>query len=100
MLDDLVDSTETVIFAKDVDGRYIFINRGYELAHAVSRTTYLGKTDHDLFPKETADAYREVDKRVLETRSPHVTEERYGYHDGYHAVVVVKFPLVDKTGEL
>ncbi len=100
MLDDLVDSTETVIFAKDVDGRYIFINRGYELAHAVSRTTYLGKTDYDLFPKETADAYREADRKVLETRSPYVSEERYGYHDGYHAVVVVKFPLVDKTGEL
>lgn len=100
MLDDLVESTDTVIFAKDVDGRYIFINRGYELAHAVSRATYLGKTDYDLFPKETADAYREVDKKVLESRSPQVSEERYGYHDGYHTVVVVKFPLIDKTGEL
>lgn len=99
MLDDLVESTLAAIFVKDADGRYIFINRAYELVHGVSRDTYLGKTDYEVFPKASADAYRRADQRVLKTRAPEVSEERYGYAEGSHAVVVVKFALVDERGE-
>ena len=98
MLDDLVDSTEAIIFVKDVQGRYTFVNRGYELAHRVSRETYLGKTDHDVFPKDVADGYVQTDRRVIETRSPNVSEERFPTLEGFHTVVVVKFPLVDEHG--
>ena len=98
MLDDLVDSTEAIIFVKDVQGRYTFVNRGYELAHRVSRETYLGKTDHDVFPKDIADGYVQTDRRVIETRSPSVSEESFPTLDGFHTVVVVKFPLIDEHG--
>lgn len=100
MFDELADSTLAVVFVKDAEGRYTFINRGYELVYRVARTTYLGKTDFDVFPKDTARRYRESDRRVMESRSPAIDEERQTYADGSHRVVVIKFPLADSTGDV
>ena len=99
MLEALLESTTAAIFVKDADGRYVFVNRGYELVHGTSRETTLGKTDYDLFSKDKANAYRETDRRVLETRAPEVFEERYSGREEFHTVVVVKYPLIDSRGE-
>ncbi|HZT12528.1 MAG TPA: PAS domain-containing protein [Candidatus Baltobacteraceae bacterium] len=100
MLEELADSTVAVIFVKDAAGKYVFINRGYELVHRVSRTAYLGSTDYDVFPKEEADRFRQADRRVIESREVLVEEERRTYADGVHSLVVVKFPLVDAKGDV
>lgn len=100
MLEELADSTVALIFVKDAAGKYVFINRGYELVNRVSRTTYLGSTDYDVFPKEEADRFRRADRRVIEGREVVVEEERRTYEDGVHTIVVVKFPLVDAKGDV
>src|SRR5581483_9801143 len=100
MLEELADSTVALVFVKDAEGRYVFINRGYELVNRVSRTSYLGSTDYDVFPKEEADRFRRADRRVIEGREIVVEEERRTYEDGVHTIVVVKFPLVDAKGDV
>jgi signal transduction histidine kinase len=59
-----------------------------------------GKTDHDIFPKDMADAFIEADKKVIHAGQPLDVEERVPQDDGIHTYISVKFPLRDSSGEI
>ena len=63
------------------------------------REEIIGKTDHDVFPREQADAYRAVDLRVLTEESPIEAEEYAALEDGLHTYVSVKAPLRGPSGK-
>ncbi len=50
----IIDNSPVVIFAKDLDHRYILMNREAEELVEVEPGGALGKTDHDLMPAEFA----------------------------------------------
>lgn len=65
---------------KDEDGRYVYLNKGYEQRFGVNLSDWRGKKDADLWPQEIARKFRENDLAVLsdgqtrevveETRNP------------------------------
>ncbi|GAC1630243.1 MAG: hypothetical protein NVS9B14_00590 [Candidatus Acidiferrum sp.] len=95
----VIDNSPAVIYVKDMQGRYLLINRRYSELFHISNEAIFGKTDHDLFPKDTADGYRAMDQRVAAAATP-LTEEEVVTHDGEpHTYVSVKCPLWDKKGK-
>jgi len=98
-LQSIMDNATAVIYLKDVEGRYISINRTYENLFNLKRETTVGKTDHDIFPKEIADSFREIDSRVAETNQVIELEEYAPQADGLHTYISVKFPLRDAEGK-
>ena len=100
MLKAIVDATTAVIYIKDVDGRYILINRRFEeLFHVANEAAY-GRADHDLFPKEVAARLRANDLEVQRARVAVEFEEHVPHDDGEHTYISIKFPLVNQTGEI
>ncbi len=100
MLFAMADNSTAVIYVKDLQGRYLMVNRCYEDLFHVRREEMIGKTDYDLFPKEWADAFRQVDQQVArEGRAIHA-EEVAPQDDGTHTYLSVKYPLSDKAGQL
>ena len=95
----IVDSTTVVLYVKDLEGRYILVNRRFEELFHVRNDEVRGKTDHDVFPKSTADAVRANDLRVREADTPVEFEEVVPHDDGEHAYVSIKFPLHGANGE-
>lgn len=95
----IMDNTTSVIYLKDKDSKYIFINKIYEELFHISQEEIVGKTDHDIFPKEAADAFRENDLKVLKANKPIESEETVPHDDGPHTYISVKFPLHDSTGK-
>lgn len=94
------DNSTAVIYAKDLDGRYLMVNRRYlELFH-VNQQTVLGRTDQDLFPKADADAIRALDERVATAGVALTEEEAVPYDDGSHTYLSMKAPLRDATGKI
>jgi PAS domain-containing protein len=65
LLQSTTDNSPAVVYVKDQDGRYLLVNQRYEELFHVSQEEMLRKTDYDLFPKESADAFRAVDQQVL-----------------------------------
>lgn len=61
----ILDNTTAVIYLKDLQGRYLLINRYYELLFHVTKEQIVGKTDYDLFPKEKADEYRANEQKYF-----------------------------------
>ncbi|WP_238012403.1 PAS domain-containing protein [Dactylosporangium sp. AC04546] len=94
----LIDNTSAVIYMRDLDGRYMLVNREYERLFNVSRDTIVGLTDHDLFPAPIAAAFRANDLQAAERGRPVSMEETAPGEDGPHTYITVKFPLVDARG--
>lgn len=98
-LQSLVDNTTTPIYVKDAAGRYLLINRQYELIFHVNREDFLGRTDVDLFSADVARALRENDLEVMRRDQPVEFEESAPHADGsIHTYISVKFPLRDEHG--
>src|SRR5205823_5073726 len=98
LLQAISDNASAVIYAKDLEGRYLFVNRHFcELFH-VSMEGIAGKTDYDLFSTRDADVFREMDRRVATGRVALTEEEPVPLDDGLHTYLSVKCPLWDDTG--
>jgi PAS domain S-box-containing protein len=98
LLQAISDNASAVIYAKDLEGRYLFVNRRFcELFH-VSTDGIAGKTDYDLFSTRDADAFREMDRRVATGGVALTEEEPVLLDDGLHTYLSVKCPLWDDTG--
>ncbi|MBS1189866.1 MAG: histidine kinase [Rhodocyclaceae bacterium] len=99
-LEAIIDNAPAVIFMKDLEGRYLLINRQYESFILVGRENIKGKTDHDLYSSELADVYVRNDRRVLEAGKPLQMEETLPAFDGMRTYLAVKFPLRDVNGQV
>jgi PAS domain-containing protein len=94
-----MDNTTAVVFVKDLDLRYVLINREYERRFQVQRDQICGKTDFDILPQEVAEAVRASDRRVIETGAPLQFEESVPTAEGERNYIVVKFLLRDGSGK-
>ena len=98
-LQDIVDNTTAVVFVKDLDLRYLLVNREFELRHCVRRDQIRGKTDLDIHPPEVAEAVRHNDRQVIESGVPIQFEETVPSDRGDRVYVAAKFLLRDHTGK-
>ena len=100
LLQDLTDSSQSLVYALDAAGRYLLINRGLESVFGVPRETLIGKTRAGILPPEVAAAHRANDLQVIGDRKPITFEEENHEPDGKHTYLSVKFPLLDWQGEV
>jgi PAS domain S-box-containing protein len=98
-LQDIVDNTTAVVFVKDLDLRYLLVNREYERRHRVQRDQIRGRTDFDILPHDVAEALRENDRQVIEAGVPIQFEETVPSGDGERVYVSSKFLLRNRTGK-
>jgi len=98
-LQDILDNTTAVVFVKDLQLRYILVNREYERRHQVQRDQIRGKTDFDILPHDVAEMVRANDRNVIEAGRPIQFEEAVPMTEGERQYVVVKFLLRDRTAK-
>jgi PAS domain S-box-containing protein len=74
--DIVIDNIPAMVFVKDAsDLRFSLINRAGEELLGIDRSEYIGKSDHDFFPKEQADFFVARDREVLQAGGLQVTPE-------------------------
>ncbi|MGE0127018.1 MAG: PAS domain S-box protein [Blastocatellales bacterium] len=95
----ILDNSSSVIFVKDLEGRYLRVNRGYEVTRGVTEDEVKGKTDYDLYPREIADGVLANDREVIAANTPLQFEEQVILADGPHYFIAVKFLLYDDSGQ-
>jgi PAS domain S-box-containing protein len=98
LLQAILDYSTAVISIKDIDGKYLLINRHFENLFHVSKAQIAGKKDSNIFPQDKAAALRENDLTVLQTCSPLSIEEVIPQDDGQHTYISLKFPLCNSQG--
>jgi hypothetical protein len=94
----ILDNSTAAVFVKDIEGRYLRINRWYGVLRGLTEAEVKGKTDYDLYAKEIADVVRANDQEVIAANAPLQFEEQVAFADGLHHFISVKFPLCDDNG--
>jgi PAS domain S-box-containing protein len=96
----LVNGSPSLMFVKDTAFRYLFVNKRFAEYGPHSVDSMVGLTDHDITPKEVADALRIAEVQVLATNSPLEYEEEVPTPVGVRYFLTTKFPVHDETGAL
>jgi len=101
LLRSLIDSIPDHIFYKDRDGTYLGCNVAFEKYVDRSEADVIGRTAHDLFPRQVSAQYDDIDRRVIEEGKPQRTEEWLDYADGRRGLVeVIKTPYYGPEGQV
>jgi len=100
LLEAILNHASACIFLKDLDGKYLFINKQYELLFHINNNQFIGKTDYDIHPEDIANKVRENDKEVLKIQDYIDYEEQIMQDDGLHTYMSTKFPLFDQKGQV
>ncbi len=100
-LQTLVEAIPNPIWFKDIDGKYIGCNRGYETFFGCSRENIVGRTSRDFFPREIGDKYFEADQELLNIAGSVVYEDIIRHSDGTtRPVVISKATFTNSDGRV
>ncbi|MDD2366058.1 MAG: PAS domain-containing protein [Desulfuromonadaceae bacterium] len=100
LLSTIIESASEAIFAKDIDGRYISINRSGARMLGYSPLEIVGRTDFELLPHDIAEEFRKTDELVISTGQFHEREE-VGVLAGNRCYFLAhKTPWRDNSGEV
>jgi PAS domain S-box-containing protein len=100
LLQGLVDKAPTPIYVKDLDGRYLLVNRHMAEVIGADAASVLGKTVFDVYPPQQAHALAAFDQRVLAAGEALEGEEEVLRTDGLHTFITIKAPLTDASGRV
>lgn len=96
----ITDNTDNIIFIKDTQGRYLFVNRSFETAFNTSNRAIQGQTDYQFFSEEEAELFVKNDRQVTRTLAKISTHE-FAYQNGIrHYYLVDKFPVFKGDGSI
>jgi len=88
----IVDQAPAVMWVKNAQGRYVFVNREYERLTDLTAEQLRGKSDFDLFPRAIAESMHENDVRVLAANTHLQFEECLQHAGDPRNYAVMKFP--------
>jgi len=97
-LNAIFDHSPAEIYLKDAEGRYVKVNREFEMLFNTSNEKIRGKLPWDATYKDLADRTRDHDLEVLETGQNVAREEEVYFEtpddDSPHILHTVKFPIL------
>jgi PAS domain S-box-containing protein len=95
----ILDACPAIVYVKDLQGRYVLVNKSFESFLRHTRDDILGRTDGQLYSPEVAEAFRRNDAEVMRRKTALEMEELAPHPDGLHSYWSIKFPLLDTSGQ-
>jgi PAS domain S-box-containing protein len=96
----LIDHSTASIYVKDLQGRYLLVNRRHAEIWPTMRHFRPGTTPYDWFPADVARNFVETDGQVWKSGRELTFEEVIPHPDGPHDYVSVKFPIFNSKGHV
>ncbi|MDL2259090.1 response regulator [Eubacteriales bacterium OttesenSCG-928-K08] len=98
LLDKIFSASPDLIWYVDTDGEFLAVNPRFAAVIGLSPEEFVGKTVHDLFPRDFAESFRKLDMDSISSFRPLYTEERVEFADGHTETLdVVRTPIYDQT---
>lgn len=98
LLQTVFDNTDFMIFLKDVNGKFLLVNKqlckNLELGDP---ETVIGTSDFDYFDKETALDFYQKDKEIMQKGTVETFEEKIQLPKGESIFLTSKFPIYDES---
>lgn len=88
------------MYLKEVDGRYVVVNRRMEEVVVSGVGEVLGRTTREVFNPIAAEFIEAADRRVVESGTAEVGEEHYAGADDFQYTFTTRFPVRDAEGRI
>ncbi|WP_049906189.1 PAS domain-containing protein [Halorubrum aidingense] len=96
----ILEHATAVMYLKDTDGRYVFVNAEYERLFGLGNEELVGRRDADLYPADVVEAVEANDRRVVETGEPIEVEERIAVQGEDRTYLSLKVPALNDAGDV
>ncbi len=97
----LIDTLPISVFYKNTDGVYIGCNDSYAQLIGISKEKIIGKSVYDIFPKDLAEIYSEMDKKLFNEPGIQHYESQMENADGSrYDVLIRKSGYHDESGKV
>ncbi len=96
-----MNNSPACAWMKDDQYRYVYLNAPFQKRFQVSIDEFYGRTDFDVWPRETAEELRTSDLKVASSGEPVEMIENLTDPAGVvHQTLICKFPIRDAAGRL
>lgn len=92
LMKQMFDNADAIIYLKDEDGRFLYVNERAAALLGSTKDKVIGKSDADFFSKGAVEKIHQLDDEVKTTGKP-VTYEGPSFLPGQMAIVDHKFPV-------
>ncbi|MBU1437969.1 MAG: GGDEF domain-containing protein [Gammaproteobacteria bacterium] len=96
----IADNAGAVIGAKDLDGKYLYVNQQYSRLFRRPLSDFIGHTDAELFPAEIAAKFRRADLMAQRASQAFSVEEVVPVDGLEKDFLSIKFPIAAEDGTL
>jgi PAS domain S-box-containing protein len=98
LLDAIAEGSKDLMYAKDLDGRYTFLNRAYCQLHGLASADMLGQTDEALFPPAQAERARQAERQAVAAGVESTREEVLDTPGGARVMLTTRGRCSGSTG--
>lgn len=96
----LIQSVPDMVSFKDVNGRYLLVNRAFEDITGMEQEEINGKTCYEVFPPDVAESLYQVDKQVLRSRMVSRFEQEFQCNGKRIFTDTIKTPIYSTAGQV
>ncbi len=100
LIDDVLDHSVSVIFIKNLEGKYLHVNRAFADERGMDGADIIGRTDYDLHAADVAEMLRENDRKAVRSDGPVMLEETLMVKGRQRVFLTTKFPLRDHENRI
>ncbi len=96
----IMDHCGRPVYIKDLEGRYLQVNKEMAKIFECEEKDFIGKTVGSFLSREYAYESRRSDQLVVKNATAMEFEDLVELKDGLHTFILVKFPLYDASGKI
>jgi len=100
LLQQMLDNSSAIVYAKDYEGYFQFVNQQFVNTFDFAEKDILGKSVFEIFPQEVAQGFIDADRKVFESHQPMEFEESAIINGEPHTYLSIKFPLFNNVNEV
>lgn len=99
-LQSVLDNATSLIYIKDLEGKYLLVNKQFKEIFNVEEKDVTGKTAYDFMDRELAERITAGSEQVRTTGIHMEIQETITLEDGDHHFLITKFPLLDTQNQI
>lgn len=96
-LTDLIENSGSIIYVKDLEGKYKLVNSKWEQVTGINREQAIGSNDKDIFPTKLAYQFVQNDAIVSKNNAPTFSEDIVFNLHGSNHFISNNYPLKDEN---
>jgi PAS domain S-box-containing protein len=100
LVEDVFQNAPMPVFIKDGKGTYLYVNKAYCTAVGIAVDGIVGRTAFDLYPRDLAEGYAQIDALAIQSAGPITTDEPSEVQGRQEIWRVVRFSIFDEDREV